>query len=171
MAVRGQYFQKLKQAEVSSRESQSSCRFADSRSLGARRESWHPERDGRRRSVHASRAESFGFAQGAIGCNSGRRRIGPRRSSERSTSPSTGNYRRTLTGSWKAQAKNLGVEDQWRQANAGWRDYQTKFNNPQSPLYQVANQADPAKVTRRLLNKWLSLRRATDAERGNGFCN
>jgi hypothetical protein len=49
------------------------------------------------------------------------------------------------------QADKLGMTQQWRQANAGWRDYQAKFNTPSSPLYQIANQGDPAKVTRKLL--------------------
>ena len=46
----------------------------------------------------------------------------------------------------------MGVTQQWRDANAGWRDYQAKFNTPSSPLYQIANQADPAKITRTLVN-------------------
>ena len=50
------------------------------------------------------------------------------------------------------QANQMGVTKQWRDANAGWRDYQAKFNTPSSPLYQIANQADPAKITRTLVN-------------------
>ena len=44
------------------------------------------------------------------------------------------------------QANQIGVTQQWRRANAGWRDYQAKFNTPSSPLYRIANQADPAKL-------------------------
>jgi hypothetical protein len=49
------------------------------------------------------------------------------------------------------QAKQLGVAQQWRDANAGWRNYQQQYNTPGSPLYEIANQQDPARVTRRLL--------------------
>jgi hypothetical protein len=50
------------------------------------------------------------------------------------------------------QANQMGVTQQWRDANAGWRDYRAKFNTPSSPLYQIANQTDPANVTRTLVN-------------------
>jgi hypothetical protein len=50
------------------------------------------------------------------------------------------------------QANQMRVTQQWRNANAGWRNYQAQFNTPSSPLYQIANQADPAKVTRTLIN-------------------
>lgn len=49
------------------------------------------------------------------------------------------------------QGNQMGFTQHWRNANAGWRDYQAKFNTPSSPLYQIIKQQDPAKVTRFLL--------------------
>jgi hypothetical protein len=56
-----------------------------------------------------------------------------------------------VDGLIEQQSNQLGMTQQWRQANAGWRDYQAKFNTPSSPLYQIIKQQDPAKVTRSLL--------------------
>lgn len=52
----------------------------------------------------------------------------------------------------ESTAQKQGYLNEWRNANAGWRDYQTKYNNPQSPLYRILNQGDPARVTRNILN-------------------
>jgi hypothetical protein len=50
-------------------------------------------------------------------------------------------------------ADKMGLTDQWRSANAGWRDYQTKYNDSSSPLYRILNQSDPALVTRSIMNR------------------
>lgn len=53
----------------------------------------------------------------------------------------------------ESTANKFGVADQWREANAGWREYQTKYNSPQTPFSQLLGQSDPAKVTRSILNR------------------
>lgn len=50
-------------------------------------------------------------------------------------------------------ANKFGALKDWREANAGWREYQTKYNDPTSPLYQAAKQTDPAKITQSILNR------------------
>lgn len=44
-----------------------------------------------------------------------------------------------------------GTED-WRAANAGWKDYATKYGNPQSVLYKVLRQNDPVRTVTMLQN-------------------
>lgn len=44
-----------------------------------------------------------------------------------------------------------GAED-WRAANAGWKDYATKYGNPQSVLYKVLRQNDPVRTVTMLQN-------------------
>ena len=44
-----------------------------------------------------------------------------------------------------------GLTQQWREANAGWKDYLNKYDNAQSPLYRIQAQGDPARVTRQIL--------------------
>lgn len=48
-------------------------------------------------------------------------------------------------------AKYGGTED-WRAANAGWKDYATKYGDPQSILYKIGRTQDPARVTTMLSN-------------------
>jgi hypothetical protein len=56
-----------------------------------------------------------------------------------------------VDGLIEQQSNQLGMTKQWRDANAGWKNYQAQFNTPSSPLYRIASQQDPAKVTRTLL--------------------
>ncbi len=58
-----------------------------------------------------------------------------------------------IDGLMESAASKQGAADQWREANAGWRENMTKYNDPQSPLYQALNQTDPAKVTSAILNR------------------
>src|SRR6266850_251137 len=48
-------------------------------------------------------------------------------------------------------AKYGGTED-WRAANAGWKDYATKNGDPQSILYKIGRTQDPVRVTTMLSN-------------------
>src|SRR6266702_3945858 len=48
-------------------------------------------------------------------------------------------------------AKYGGAED-WRAANAGWKDYATKYGDPQSMLYKIGRTQDPQRVTTMLTN-------------------
>lgn len=67
-----------------------------------------------------------------------------------------GAFRRMSEATDKAMettAKKNGFENDWRQANAGWKDYVARYGDKQSPLYQILHQADPAKITRTVLNK------------------
>ena len=42
---------------------------------------------------------------------------------------------------------------EWREGNKGWKDYVEKYGDKQSPLARILKQADPAKITRDLLNR------------------
>jgi hypothetical protein len=48
-------------------------------------------------------------------------------------------------------AKNNATDD-WQAANAGWKDYQQKYGDRNSPLYKIINQRDPTKITNMLTN-------------------
>jgi hypothetical protein len=50
-------------------------------------------------------------------------------------------------------ADSVGATDQWRQANAKWKQLQQTYNNPEHPLYKVLQEPDPSKVPTRLLGK------------------
>lgn len=50
-------------------------------------------------------------------------------------------------------ADSAGATDQWRQANAKWKQLQQTYNNPEHPLYKVLQEPDPSKVPTRLLGK------------------
>ncbi|HEV8494819.1 MAG TPA: hypothetical protein VGR76_21240, partial [Candidatus Angelobacter sp.] len=50
-------------------------------------------------------------------------------------------------------ADHAGATDQWRQANAKWKQLQQTYNNPEHPLYKVLQEPDPSKVPSRLLGK------------------
>jgi hypothetical protein len=52
----------------------------------------------------------------------------------------------------EASATKAGGAKEWRDANAGWRDYAQKYGDKQSPLYKILRQGDPAKITRALMN-------------------
>lgn len=52
-----------------------------------------------------------------------------------------------------SEAQKQGFAADWRQANAGWKDYLNKYDDPQSPLYRILNQRDPARVTRDILTR------------------
>jgi hypothetical protein len=52
----------------------------------------------------------------------------------------------------ESAAKDAGFDKEWRDANAGWKDYVQKYGDKQSPLYKVLRQQDPAKITRGLMN-------------------
>lgn len=47
--------------------------------------------------------------------------------------------------------KNNASED-WQAANAGWKDYQQKYGDRNSPLYKIMNQRDPARTVTMLSN-------------------
>lgn len=53
----------------------------------------------------------------------------------------------------EATANKHGSAKDWRDANAGWKDYVGKYGDKQSPLYKILNQKDPAKITRDLTNR------------------
>lgn len=50
-------------------------------------------------------------------------------------------------------ADQAGATQQWRQANAKWKQLQQTYNNPEHPLYKVMQEPDPSKVPTRLLGK------------------
>lgn len=50
-------------------------------------------------------------------------------------------------------ADQVGATDQWRQANAKWKQLQQTYNNPDHPLYKILQESDPSKVPSRLLGK------------------
>jgi len=53
----------------------------------------------------------------------------------------------------EATAKAGKFEKEWRDGNKGWKDYVEKYGDKQSPLVRILKQADPAKITRDLLNR------------------
>lgn len=53
----------------------------------------------------------------------------------------------------ESTAEQLQSVNEWRAANAGWKDYTGKYGNPQSPLFKILKQSDPATVTRQILNR------------------
>jgi hypothetical protein len=53
----------------------------------------------------------------------------------------------------KAMETSAGANsDDWRAANAGWKDYATKYGDPQSILYKIGRTQDPQRVTTMLTN-------------------
>lgn len=53
----------------------------------------------------------------------------------------------------KAMESSAGDNaDAWRAANAGWKDYATKYGDPQSILYKIGRTQDPQRVTNMLTN-------------------
>lgn len=53
----------------------------------------------------------------------------------------------------ESTANAKGSADQWRDANAGWRDYTSKYGDPKSPLTRISREMDPKKVTDSLLTR------------------
>jgi hypothetical protein len=51
-----------------------------------------------------------------------------------------------------ASAPDLNAAADWRAANAGWKDYATKYGDPQSILYKIGRQQDPTKIVTMLQN-------------------
>jgi hypothetical protein len=60
---------------------------------------------------------------------------------------------KSIDSAMEKTADNAGRADDWRDANAGWKDYTQKYGDRQSPLYKILNQKDPALITRQLLNR------------------
>jgi hypothetical protein len=58
-----------------------------------------------------------------------------------------------LDGAMEQSAQKQGFANDWRTANAGWKDYVQKYGDNQSPLYQIINQDDPKRATQLLLNR------------------
>jgi hypothetical protein len=52
----------------------------------------------------------------------------------------------------ESTANKIGATQNWRDANAGWKDYTSRYGDPQSPFYRILRQQDPAKITRSILN-------------------
>lgn len=53
----------------------------------------------------------------------------------------------------KAMESSAGANaDDWRAANAGWKDYATKYGDPQSILYKIGRTQDPTKIVTMLQN-------------------
>lgn len=50
-------------------------------------------------------------------------------------------------------ADSVGATDQWRQANAKWKQLQTTYNDPVSPLYRVLQEPSAVKVPQKFLAK------------------
>jgi hypothetical protein len=50
-------------------------------------------------------------------------------------------------------ANKIGAADQWRSANAGWKDYIQKYGDPQSPLAKILKTQDPKQITNGILNR------------------
>jgi len=58
-----------------------------------------------------------------------------------------------LSGEMDKSANTAGFANDWKTADAGWKDYVTKYGDRQSPLYQIRNQQDPARVAQTLINR------------------
>lgn len=53
----------------------------------------------------------------------------------------------------KTMEQSAGANaDDWRAANQGWRDYSTKYGDPQSILYKIGRTQDPTRVVTMLQN-------------------
>lgn len=51
-----------------------------------------------------------------------------------------------------ASSPGVNAAAEWRAANAGWKDYATKYGDPKSPFYKILNQRDPTKTVAMLQN-------------------
>jgi ddrB-like ParB superfamily domain len=50
-------------------------------------------------------------------------------------------------------ADSAGATEQWRAANAKWKQLQQTYNNPEHPLYKILKEPDSAKVPAKVLGK------------------
>jgi hypothetical protein len=50
-------------------------------------------------------------------------------------------------------AMNVGVKDQWRAANDGWKEYVRTYGDPGSPAYKILRESDPKKITDAILSR------------------
>ena len=53
---------------------------------------------------------------------------------------------KAVDGAMETTAGSMNAADDWRSANAGWKDYATKYGDPQSILYKIGRQQDPTKI-------------------------
>ena len=148
--IRGDYFQKLKAAEVSlaNRNPTVAAQIQGALEQGANLGTPSVTQDGTPfRRPEMTVADLLKVRSDAIQDGNALSRAGAPNEVE-------GIYRglaSDVDGLIEQQSNQLGMTQQWRQANAGWKNYQAQFNTPSSPLYRIANQQDPAKVTRTLL--------------------
>jgi hypothetical protein len=59
---------------------------------------------------------------------------------------------KAVDSSMESTASSLNSADDWRAANAGWKDYATKYGDPQSILYKIGRTQDPTKIVTMLQN-------------------
>ncbi len=59
---------------------------------------------------------------------------------------------KAVDSSMESTARSLNAADDWRAANAGWKDYATKYGDPQSILYKIGRTQDPTKIVTMLQN-------------------
>jgi hypothetical protein len=64
-----------------------------------------------------------------------------------------GEAAKDIDGAMAASADKAGATQQWRQANAKWKQLQETYNNPEHPLYRILQEPDATKVPSRLLGK------------------
>jgi hypothetical protein len=56
-------------------------------------------------------------------------------------------------GALERGALKVGVKDQWRAANAGWKEYVKTYGDPQSPAYKILREQDPKRITDQILSR------------------
>jgi hypothetical protein len=64
-----------------------------------------------------------------------------------------GEAAKDIDGAMAKAADSVGATEQWRAANAKWKQLQETYNNPSHPLYKIIQEADPSLVPTRLLGK------------------
>lgn len=60
---------------------------------------------------------------------------------------------RDIDAAMAKAADSVGATDQWRQANAKWKQLQQVYNDPQSPLYRILQEPSAVKVPGKVLGK------------------
>jgi len=58
-----------------------------------------------------------------------------------------------IDSAMESAAGKAGYLKEWRAANAGWKDYLSKYGDPASPIYQALNQKNPELAARSILNR------------------
>lgn len=58
-----------------------------------------------------------------------------------------------IDGAMEAAADKAGVTEQWRSANAKWKQLQETYNDPDHPLYKILQEPDDSKVPSLVLGK------------------